>query len=188
MMQSNRKKGFTLLFAALVGALVLAVGMAILGITIKQLTLASAGKATQQSFYSADAGIECALYLDRGAGLSDCRLGFFPAPDGSGGYAVCGGQSVPPSGSAVCMGKKIDITPITTTGDITSRFVLDTESSSSGDAGADNDNMCFEVVVTKMRDNAPTLPSATIIESRGYNTCNESATNRYERALRSINQ
>src|SRR3989344_7753827 len=148
MMQSNRKKGFTLLFAALVGALVLAVGMAILGITIKQLALASASKATQQAFYSADAGIECALYLDRGAGLSDCRLGFFPAPDGLGGSTICGEQSVPPSGSAVCMGKGIDITPITTTGDITSRFVLNTNSSPSGEAGADNNNICFEVVAT----------------------------------------
>lgn len=201
MMKNNHEQGFTLLFAALVGALVLAVGMAILSITIKQLTLASAGKATQQAFYSADAGVECALYLDRGAGLENCRLGFFPIPDGLGNYTVCSNQSVPPAGSTRCLGKSIlindggipeEIDDYT----IRSSFVLNKDSSFSGDSSssggiADNGGMCFGVTVTKKIDNLNT-PSvdetATIIESRGYNTCNEQAVNRFERAIRSVNQ
>ena len=204
-MQSNRKKGFTLLFAALVGALVLAVGMAILGITIKQLALASASKATQQAFYSADAGIECALYLDRGAGLPDCRLGFFYAPNNDAGlsHQYSGAWSCldehpeyRANNNIRCMGKVIDLNqnggPEITNEYVRNDFLLENGNTHSGDTAslggpATHENMCFSVTVTKMADNASSLPGATIIESRGYNTCNTNAQNRFERAIRSVN-
>lgn len=187
--------GFTLLFAALVGALVLAVGMAILGITIKQLTLASAGKATQQAFYSADAGVECALYLDRGAGIPECRLGFFPIPDDTApsGYSSCLDKGVSAT-NMHCMGKDISLnnTHKDVNGNVITEFFLDDQyspdSNDNTQSGATYDGMCFSVVVTKMADNNSPLANATIIESRGYNTCNEQAVNRFERAIRSVNQ
>jgi hypothetical protein len=199
----NTESGFTLLFASLVGALVLAVGMAILSITLKQLTLSSAGKATQQSFYSADAGIECALYLDRGGSSLDdsnnpnCRLGFFyvPSPGATGKYAnahSCLDDGVPES-NMVCMGKavgikSVDVAPVT--GDVTTTFELSDSpvTPDSGDA-ATHDDMCFVTAVTKKTCPDPSVPCATtIIESRGYNTCNVNAVNRFERAIRSVNQ
>ena len=196
--------GFTLLFASLVGALVLTVGMAILSIALKQLTLTSAGKATQQSFYSADTGVECALYLDRGAGLGDCRLGFFPTPDGLGGYFSClnpdpaGPPVTPVSADAVrCMGEKIPLTDVTSEGlyRATTRFTFDNGLTDSDDvdingAAATHGDICFVIAVTKQIDDPGTPPdeTATIIESRGYNTCSTNTTNRYERAIRSVNQ
>lgn len=73
----RQRRGFTLIFASLIGSLVFSIGIAILDIAIKQHILTDAGRATQQSFYSADSGIDCALYLDRGAGDQNCTSGYF---------------------------------------------------------------------------------------------------------------
>lgn len=64
---SNR--GFTLLLAALVASIVLALGSSIFGIAKKQVTLSSLGRDSQFAFYAADTAAECALYWDikRGA-------------------------------------------------------------------------------------------------------------------------
>ena len=63
----NNKKhsGFTLLFASLIVSLLLAIGLAILHITLEQLLLSTVAKESQFAFYNADTGIECALYYDR---------------------------------------------------------------------------------------------------------------------------
>jgi hypothetical protein len=57
-------KGFAMLFAVLVSSLLLAVGLSIFNITVKELTLSAAGRESQFSFYAADTGAECALYWD----------------------------------------------------------------------------------------------------------------------------
>ena len=57
-------KGYTLLFAVLVSALVLAVGISLLNTTRKELTLTSGARESDYAFYAADAGYECALYYD----------------------------------------------------------------------------------------------------------------------------
>src|SRR3989338_2338056 len=56
--------GFTLLLAALVGSIVLAIGSSIFVIAQKQLILSSIGRESQFAFYAADTGAECALYWD----------------------------------------------------------------------------------------------------------------------------
>jgi hypothetical protein len=58
------KRGFTLLIAALISSVVLALGVAIFEIAIKQVTLSSMGRESQFAFYSADTAAECALYWD----------------------------------------------------------------------------------------------------------------------------
>lgn len=189
-----KSRGFTLLFAALVGSLVIAVGMAILNITIKQLTLASAGRESQQAFFAADAGVECALYLDRGASVTDCQLGLFGAPStNASGMSICG-QDLDPgsynnSDTMQCFGKQISVTRTLATGgqSVTNTFSLRANNPSAQElGGGDNEDMCFEVAVKKTLDN--NNEATTIIESRGYNTCNENAFNRFERAIRSVNK
>ena len=189
-------RGFTLLFASLIGALVIAIGMAILNITLKQIILASAGRESQQAFYSADAGVECALYLDRGAGDVDCRLGLFGAPSTTptSGITVCGlayTAGTPVIGE--CFGKEITFIPTSlgASGDqsqkIQSSFILDANSVVGPDNRSTNNNMCFNVTVLKTADTIATKGS-TIIESRGYNNCNAGITNKFERAIRTVNQ
>src|SRR3989338_4185708 len=60
----NSQKGFTLLLAALVSSIVLALGTSIFKLAQKELTLSSIGRDSQFAFYAADTGAECALYWD----------------------------------------------------------------------------------------------------------------------------
>ena len=57
-------RGFTLLLAALVASIVLALGTSIFQLAQKELTLSSIGRDSQFAFYAADTGAECALYWD----------------------------------------------------------------------------------------------------------------------------
>ncbi len=60
----SHSRGFTLLLAALVSSLVLAVGLSIVAIVKKSVMLSSIGRESQFAFYAADTGAECALYWD----------------------------------------------------------------------------------------------------------------------------
>lgn len=58
------ERGFTLLLAALVSSIVLALGAAIYALAVKELELSSLGRDSQYAFFAADTGAECALYWD----------------------------------------------------------------------------------------------------------------------------
>lgn len=60
----SRNRGATLLIAVLMTSVILAVGMGIYQRTYKSLVFSSYWKQTQIAFAAADAGIECAFYLD----------------------------------------------------------------------------------------------------------------------------
>ena len=60
----NLQAGFTLLLAALISSVVLALGISIFEIALKQINLSSMGRDSQFAFYAADTGAECALYWD----------------------------------------------------------------------------------------------------------------------------
>jgi len=57
-------RGYALLFAVLVSAIVLGVGVSILNISRKEILLTSGAQQSKYAFYAADAGYECALYQD----------------------------------------------------------------------------------------------------------------------------
>ena len=63
------ERGFTVLLAALVASITLAIGVSIFEITQKQIILSSLGRDSQFAFYTADTGAECALYWDVRRGL-----------------------------------------------------------------------------------------------------------------------
>ena len=60
----NTQRGFTLLLAALVSSLVLALGISIVSIARKSVTLSSITRDSQFAFYAADSAAECGLYWD----------------------------------------------------------------------------------------------------------------------------
>lgn len=60
----SQQKGFALLFAVLLAALLLAVGLSIFNLSLKEVQISGAGRESQMAFYAADAGIECAIYWD----------------------------------------------------------------------------------------------------------------------------
>ena len=62
--KSKTSPGFTLLLAALISSLVLSLGISIVSIARKSVTLSSIGRDSQFAFYAADSAAECALYWD----------------------------------------------------------------------------------------------------------------------------
>lgn len=59
-----QQKGFTVLIAILVAAIVLAIGLSILGVVLKQLSLAGIARESEMAFHASNAGVECARYYD----------------------------------------------------------------------------------------------------------------------------
>ena len=145
--QNNR--GAVLLIAVLMTSVVLSVGMGIYQRTYKSLVFSSYWQQTQIAFASADAGFECALYLDVHPTVTSPKcfgqnISWVP------------GEATPPEG--------VDIT--------------------IPDGGCVN----IQITKTDVPVNPPTDPAtfytATHIEARGYNTCDETNSRRVERALK----
>jgi hypothetical protein len=179
--------GFTLLFASLISSLVFTIGIAILNISLKQLSLTSAGRESQQAFYSADAGVECALFLDRGAGDSNCQAGFFgvASSTASSGISVCDTDSTnyTPSDSQKCFGQVVDISRnlVSGTNGVSSIFSITSNPET---------DICFSVTVTKSPNNSNFNDMQSVVESRGYNRCNPDNNpdlTVYERAIKTYN-
>lgn len=64
------KRGFTLLIAIVVTAMLLIISFVVANIAYKQLILANSNQESQYAFYNADSGIECAVYWDFKNGVS----------------------------------------------------------------------------------------------------------------------
>lgn len=158
----NTKKGFTLLLAALVSAIVLSLGSSIFMIAKKQVTLSSLGRDSQFAFYAADTVAECALYYD-------VRFAAFATSSASASMQPiqCDGviftpvlQSATPN-SAVVTFRVSSASPAKD-----GLFTLD----ESGNAQFGN---CAEVTMTK----SATAPN-TVIHADGYSTpCSTLASN-----------
>ncbi len=206
------KKGFSILFASLVASLVLAIGLAILRITIKQITLASAGRESQHAFYAADTGTECALYLDYNYGgevssdpTTSCksRGRFFGQPGFDESGAISGIEYCDEGAGY----RPAVYSCLTDSAGAPIYFTVDTEgtgdaalhnpsSAASGNSvltkfevTADNDkNICFDVEVLKTPETDSygdyTGGYKTTVVSRGYSTCDKSNKNRFERAIK----
>lgn len=148
------QRGFTLLLAVLISSVLIALGSAIFDIAIKEVTLSSSGRESQFAFYSADSGIECALYWDlkQDAFSTTSALA----------TAKCG---------------NIDATLIDTLSNagtvnetLVTDFTFPTMPTSSP---------CTIVKVTRQY-----YPTRTTIQSSGYNTCITTNPLRLERTIR----
>lgn len=158
--KQNKNKGFVILMASLLAGLFLIIGASIFQISIKELVLSSGGRDSQYAFYAADSGIECALYLD-------LKIGNIFATSSESireaSSAYCNYQDLLEYGSWT---ESSSLDSATTS----FRFVLFPE-----DGAVRSD--CVDVIVIKNS-------GRTLIESRGYNTCNEGSLRRFERGLR----
>src|SRR3989344_8638979 len=56
--------GYALMLSIVVSSIVLSIGLSLFNIVQKELILSATGRDSQFAFYSADGGIECALYWD----------------------------------------------------------------------------------------------------------------------------
>ena len=148
MKKFRTNRGFTLLLAALVASIVLALGSSIFTIARKQVTLSSLGRDSQFAFYAADTGAECALYWDiRHAAFGDTVPATAPS---------CAGQVL---GEVVTEGAR-------SAAPYTIEFDMDLFVDADGvDGTFDDDGYCARVTITKNTDNP-----FTVIRSDGYST------------------
>ncbi len=191
LMFKKPEKGFTLLFSLLVSTLVLTVGASIISISLRQLVISSTGRDSQYAFYAANTGIECAMYWDLiGSTLNQT-------------FFATSSESVQFSGSFFCQG--IDLGDILGEPSLPSFFDEDNpyfiskgpNSATTGfrlyfDGGRSSNTpmgrelpYCVDVTVEKITDiTAPSIKTETVINSRGYNTCDPQNPRRIERGLR----
>lgn len=176
--KQKKNRGFTLIIAILTASIILAIGISILQITLKEFILSSTVRDSLMAFYAADAGVECAHYWDYSE--------------------ASGGSKFLPSSSAQriqCMGD--DVQRIGGGGDeLVGGNAYGTAESFQMEWGSPT--ICTRVYVTKYYNSSGsfTLPDGstcpedlvcTIVESKGYNrACTSLSDPRaVERALRS---
>jgi Tfp pilus assembly protein PilX len=85
-------EGVTLYVALAVTGALLLIGVAVINITVKQLTLSASARDSQVAFFAADSGTECALYWDLKITPNPFSTTTSPIPSVS-----CTGSSVTPT-------------------------------------------------------------------------------------------
>ena len=155
-----RDKGFALLYASLISALLLSLTLSIGFIVMKDIRLSSISRESQKAFYAADAAAECALYWDFR------KEKFNPSVATTSGV-TCSGQDIATPAHELS-GADADGTP-GVGGSNPTKFQYDV-----------GGNYCAKVFVFK----SATAPK-TVIEARGYNTkCGETSRIKLERAVK----
>lgn len=98
MTEERYKTGFAMLFAVLASSLLIAIGVSIFNISLKELQIATSEQASQSAYYAADSAEECALYWD-------IKMGAFPAClDDNCNPSTPGDVSTTSSNTIVCNG------------------------------------------------------------------------------------
>jgi len=66
MIKNNIKnnKGFVILFAVVLSSIILTITLGVANISLKELNFSTSVRATNDAFFAADTGAECALYYD----------------------------------------------------------------------------------------------------------------------------
>lgn len=166
----NKKwdNGFVLFFSLIISTIVLSIISGIILIAYKELIISSTGRESQKAFYSADTGVECALYWDVKHPLPGYEeMSVFPSSMDS---------TIPPAIPDGCSGNDLVISsiliPAPTGTAATSTFSMDIASS----------GVCVDVFVSKYIDALGS--EKTKIDSHGYNTCDTGSTRRVERGIR----
>jgi hypothetical protein len=167
--KGNKDRGFTILYAVLVGGLTLSIGLAVFNLTIRQLNLSAVGRESQFAFYAADSGVECAIYWD----LTDPEFFAETSSEVSKSPIPCGDR-----GTLTVTTLTVD--PLNSPNTATTTFILKLD-----DPLISNDPpACALVTVGKYPNPLDPSRSSTIIESRGQNDCDSTNPTRVERALR----
>ncbi len=169
-----------MLFAVLVSSLLLSIGVAILDLTLKEFSLSSAGKASQFAFYAADDAMECALYWEHNNDLSKGSSSFATSSE-SHEYSgfLCHGNAIYQTGNLDVIGAVSvrdphnPAVPVIATTDFWLTY----------GPGPNLKAPCAHVQIKKITRAGLVQ---TIIESRGYDTCDDTNPHRTERGLQAL--
>lgn len=62
------RSGFALLYAVMISSIILVITLGIMNISLKEIKFSTSAKDTNDAFFAADTGAECALYNDKSTG------------------------------------------------------------------------------------------------------------------------
>lgn len=159
----KQQQGFTILFAVIISALVLSIGLSIANITLKQIKISSLGRESQVAFYGADSGSECVLYHDlideAFATSSESNISLLPT-------------------TVNCFEQ--DATVVFDPNDSNQADAYSATSTIVFSAGSD---ICAKVQIGKHDTDMDGYSDKTLILSRGYNTCTNNG-RQLERGIR----
>lgn len=164
----HTQKGFTLLLSIVITSMLLLVSFVVANISLKQLVLAYAGQESQYSFYNADSGLECAMYWDSNGDT------FATTSPYASKTVTCAGQSVTTNSQ-----NDIPTYPVSTS------VVGNTQVPTNLPTSIFRINYtrgCAIVTVNKYYDVAGVY--RTLIQSKGYNTCDVNSDRRFERGIK----
>lgn len=85
--------GFIVIFSVLISSIFLAISLGVTNIALKEIRFSTSGKDTNDAFFAADVGAECALLYDKSTGITANR---FILPD-SGASMTCADNSFTPT-------------------------------------------------------------------------------------------
>lgn len=171
--RTKQNRGFAMLFAVLVASVLLAIGLSIFNLTVKELTLSSSGRESQFAFYAADTGAECALYWDfRGVDIfATSTDGRNPTPSNP-DCADTFGQPIQVITNNNYVSTYTGYPIARTSNSAVTQFSLTIP----------NGSVSYCSIVTVIKDSSSGTLKTTI-DSRGYNTCDTTDPSRVERAL-----
>lgn len=154
---NTNPRGFALLIAVVLTSVLLSVGLALLDIAYKQVTLSSVARQSQYAFYAADSALECALYWDQKQRAFD--------------YST-------PLSSVTCKGQTMALTSSVSSNIRTTTFSMPCPS------GGTQSSITVYKTNGSATCNAGTAKSC--IYATGYNTCTVSDPRRIERGLKVV--
>ena len=71
----KNKKGFVILFAVTLAAILLSIAVSVSEVAIKENSFGTSAKDTNEAFFAADTGAECAVYYDNGDSTKNAFTG-----------------------------------------------------------------------------------------------------------------
>ncbi len=155
----KKNKGFVILYAVMISSMLLAIALGVTSISLKEIKFGTSAIDTNNAFFAADIGAECALYYNKS---TSANRFIFPEPDPATSI-TCATTTVRPTFSGDANLWSYD-------------FTIPNLGSSR--------QSCVKVVVLKNNRSAAVL---TTITSKGYNigdaSCNSTNPNRVERQL-----
>ncbi len=174
--------GFVLLFTLLISSILLATGLGVSRLMVRQIGLASLSRDSQVAFFAADSGMECALYW--------IKSGKFTPEESDEGTRLrniyCNGVVIKNNTQSVIKGATNSTCDAT--GELASENVISGDGKScfafSMVNGKDRPSCTFVVVDKAVNNINPLNPiTTTTITSNGYNRCDLSLPNVLERTL-----
>lgn len=168
----NHNLGFVLLFSLLISSILLATGLGISRLMVRQITLASLSRESQIAFFAADSGLECALHWDVFGKFNTADTPTDQKIYCNGAIIQSGQQTIPPGiqnpNNSACNPFEPPDKNIINGGD-KSCFAF----------SLSNNQACVFVMVDKTDPTGAT----TKITSNGYNRCSLAAPNILQRTL-----